>query len=95
MSTQDDNSGISLDSDPQDKQHHLDDDSVTVCDHREQRQHDDDDDTDVSASGVISATGKELVQSQKGTKQAYMSTYAASTCCSLVASSTAVFIPST
>eukprot|EP00953_Heterococcus_sp_UTEX-ZZ885_P020183 11298-Heterococcus_DN1.PRE.1 len=93
MSTQDDNSGISLDSDPQDKQHHLDDDSVTVCDHREQRQHDDDDDTD--ASDVISAKGKELVQSQKGTKQAYMSTYAANTSCSLVASSTAVVVQPT
>jgi hypothetical protein len=76
MSTQDDNSGISLDSDPQDKQHHLDDYSVTLCDHREQRQHDDDDDTD--ASDVISAKGKEVVQSQKG-MQAYMSTYAANT----------------
>jgi hypothetical protein len=62
MSTQDDNSGISLDSDRQDKQHHLDDDSVTLCDHRELQQHDDDDDTD--ANGVI--LGKELVQSQKG-----------------------------
>jgi hypothetical protein len=67
MSTQDDNSGISLDSDPQDKHNYLDDDSVTPYDHKEQQQQQQQQQHDETDGKAIVGNNKELVQSQKGT----------------------------